>query len=340
MQAETGHSAGVDLRRRVAEVAQRGQGLAVRADLQRAGCSDGALARGVAAGVLLRLGPRVYGLEPLPSRPRFVVTEAGVAAAYVIHVRAALLSLGPGATACRRTAAALHGWGMLVEPARSVEVAVSHGRSRVRRADVRAVQRRSVDRVQVVAVEGTDPLWLTAAVQTVVDCALDLPLVEAVVVCDSALRAGDVTVEELRRAAGRLAGVRDARQVRRVLDLCDPESGSVLESVLRVRMALAGIEGFATQRVLLDAAGRHLRVDFCFAAAGLVVETDGARWHQDPARDRARDNELARLGWRVLRFTWAEVVYDTERVLRELREAVACGCPSVHLRGSDGQQAA
>jgi very-short-patch-repair endonuclease len=147
-------------------------------------------------------------------------------------------------------------------------------------------------------------------------------LIEAVVLCDSALRAAHVTIEGLRIAARSLAGQREARRVRRVLDLCDPESGSVLESVLRVRMVLDGIDGFATQQVLRGTSGEHvLRADFVFELVRLVVEVDGQKWHQDAERDRQRDNDLAVLGWRVLRFRWAEVVHRPEAVLRDIRAA-------------------
>ena len=47
---------------------------------------------------------------------------------------------------------------------------------------------------------GLAALPVTAALQTVLDCAVTLPHLEAVVVADSALRAGDVSVEELRDA--------------------------------------------------------------------------------------------------------------------------------------------
>jgi very-short-patch-repair endonuclease len=330
----------MDVARVLADLTAASQGLARRDVLQRAGCSDGALARAVAAGTVLRVRPRIYALAPLPPRPRFVVTDSKLAAEHLLHIRAVLLSMGEATTACRRTAAALHGWGMLVEPSKVVEVSVAHGRSRVRAAGVRCVQRRALSRVQYRALPDTDPMWVTSAVQTVADCALDLPLLQAVVICDSALRAKDVSVEELRRAAARLAGVKDARRVRRVIELSDPECGSVLESVLRVKMVLADLAGFGTQRVLRDLPGLHLRVDFCFEAAGLVVEVDGARWHQDPARDQARDNDLAGLGWRVLRFTWADVVHDGERVVRDIAAAVECGRPSFHLLGNEGLEAA
>lgn len=334
-----GHSAGVDVPHVLCELGHPSQGLVARRSLQRAGVSDGALTRALAAGTVVRVLPRVYAVAPLPPRGRFVVTEAGPSASYVGRVRAVLLGLGDAATAAGRTAAALYGWGMLVEPT-VTQIAVPHGRSRTAVPDARVVQRRSVERTGVVAVPNTDPLRVTSPVQTVLDCARELPLLQAVVLCDSALRAGAVTVEQLRRAAARLGGVRHAGKVARVVDLCDPESGSVLESVLRVRMMLGGLTGFDTQRVIRDLPGGSLRVDFCFVACGLVVEVDGARWHPDPERDQRRDNALAALGWRVLRFTWADVVHDAQRVLAEIAVAATSGGPSFHLRAGSHVRAA
>jgi very-short-patch-repair endonuclease len=90
---------------------------------------------------------------------------------------------------------------------------------------------------------------------------------------------------------------------------------------------LEGLDGFSTQQPLGAENGEPgVRVDFCFRSARLVVEVDGARWHQDVQRDRRRDNALARLGWRVMRFTWADVVHDSTRVVREIRAALAPSC--------------
>lgn len=307
----------------VAEAGRASQGLVTAGDLRRAGSRPGALTRALRAGELVRVRRGVYSPNQLPPWPRFVVTESGPSPAYVAQVRAVLLSLGPGAAASSRTAAALWQWGMLVEPARTVEVAVGRGRSRVRLAGVRVVQRRNVVLDRVVVLAGTDPLWVTSAEQTVVDCCVELPLLEAVTVCDSTLRARATTAEALLGKATQLRGIREAGRVREVLGLCDPACGSVPESVLRVRLLQAGVTGFDTQRVLVERDGRHvLRTDFCFAEARLVVEVDGARWHEDRARDRATDNRLACLGWRVLRYGWREVVHEHRAVVAEIRKAV------------------
>ena len=304
------------------------QGVLGRQELRAAGVSDAALSRALAKGRVVRVRRRVYALAPLPALPRFLVTDKGLEPDVVPVVRAALLELGPGAVAAGRTAAVLRGWDLLHEPRRAVELVVPHG-SDCSPLGVRVRQTRLTQAEDLVPLHGLAPLRVTTAVQTVLDCALTLARLDATVVADSALRAGDVSLDDLREAVARLPGRRAAARARRVVEGCDPECGSVLESVQRVRMLLAGLEGFATQVVLR--AVPVLRVDFCFAAARLVVEVDGARWHPDPQRDQQRDNALAALGWRVLRFTWQEVVHDSARVLDTVRAALDAGCPTVHL---------
>jgi very-short-patch-repair endonuclease len=324
----------MEARETLAERGSRSQGLVTKRQLHEAGVSEGTLVRALRRGDVVRVRRAVYALEPLPVRSRVLVTEAGVAPSYVAHVRAALLSLGGTATACGRTAAALRGWPMLVEPSCTLDVAVRHGRSHVDLAGAVAEQRRHLARVPLQVPPGADPLWVSTSLRTVVDCALRLPLLEAVVVCDSALRAGDVLLEDLESVLGRLPGVREARRVGPVLALADGRAASVLESVQRVRMVLGGIDGFDLQVVVRDLPGSFLRVDFCFPTAGLVVEVDGARWHPVPVRDQARDNALAALGWRTLRFSWTQVVHHSEQVLDLVRAALVGGGPRFHLRNA------
>ena len=82
-----------------------------------------------------------------------------------------------------------------------------------------------------------------------------------------------------------------------------------------------------------------MRVDFCFEGARLVVEVDGARWHRAARRDQDRDNQLAAAGWRVLRFSWHEVVREPDEVLRTLRAALG-GCGAVQSGGLRADAAA
>jgi very-short-patch-repair endonuclease len=307
------------------------QGLLTPQLVKAAGLRREWLSRGARLGELHRVRRRVYSFTPLPALPRFVVTHDGVAAAYVTHVRAVLLSLGPGAAARGRTAAALRGWGLLVEPGRTVEVVVPHGLHPQTDPDVRCTQARDVEVGALAPVAGA-AIALTTAVRTVIDCALELPLLQAVVICDSALRAGAVSLEELAARAKALPGREGASRVRRMIELADKESGSVLESVLRVRLLLAGVTGFATQAVLLNRRGGYLRrVDFCFSQAALVIEVDGHKWHPDPVLDRRVDNQLAAAGWRVMRYTWTDVLRRPAIVVAEIEEALRPGTPDLHL---------
>jgi very-short-patch-repair endonuclease len=59
------------------------------------------------------------------------------------------------------------------------------------------------------------------------------------------------------------------------------------------------------------------RVDFYWPDLGLVVETDGLRYHRTPAqqaRDRLRDQTHTAAGFTPLRFTYAQVRYESPHV--------------------------
>jgi very-short-patch-repair endonuclease len=59
------------------------------------------------------------------------------------------------------------------------------------------------------------------------------------------------------------------------------------------------------------------RVDFYWRASGLVVETDGLKYHRTPAQqavDRRRARALVAAGLTVLRFTHAQIAYEPDYV--------------------------
>ena len=63
------------------------------------------------------------------------------------------------------------------------------------------------------------------------------------------------------------------------------------------------------------------KVDFYWPDLGLVVETDGLRYHRTPAqqaRDRVRDQAHAAAGLTPLRFTRAQVRFDPAHVASTL----------------------
>jgi very-short-patch-repair endonuclease len=297
------------------------QGIASREQLSAKGITRGLLARALRTGDLVRLRRGVYGLGPLPIRGRHLLSDGTVDLAYLAEVRAVLLSLN--AVADLRTAALFWGMDMLVEPA-VIECRVPRSK---RRVSLRGVSARSSEATSSIdlGIRKLDPVPVTTATDTVLDCALSRPLLEAVVIADSALRVGCVTVDDLVKAVAGRKGPGRTRLLR-LVELIDPESGSVLESMLRYLLVTNGLTPQPQFRVRSRDGKREIgRFDFCFEAARLIIECDGRRWH-DPEdvrrKDRHKDNELARLGWRVLRFDWNEVRHSEGYVLAAVRDCL------------------
>ena len=65
-----------------------------------------------------------------------------------------------------------------------------------------------------------------------------------------------------------------------------------------------------------------IEVDFLWPDQRLVVEADGETFHDNPLafeRDRKRDRELQLNGYRVLRFTYAQVENEPDAVISAIR---------------------
>jgi very-short-patch-repair endonuclease len=67
------------------------------------------------------------------------------------------------------------------------------------------------------------------------------------------------------------------------------------------------------------------RVDFYWPELGLVVETDGLRYHRTPVqqtRDHRRDQAHAAAGLERLRFSRAQIRYEPEHVVETLENVI------------------
>ena len=70
------------------------------------------------------------------------------------------------------------------------------------------------------------------------------------------------------------------------------------------------------------------RFDDAFPSHKLAIEWDSIRYHGQRdsfETDRQRDRLAAEHGWRVLRFTWADVTRRPEGVVRTVRRTLGCG---------------
>ena len=287
--------------------AGRQRQLATRAQLVKAGLGPAALHAALVNKELQRVRRRVYARRPLEPAAEHLLSGGRADPAWLRQAQAVLLELGPEAALRGRCAAIVWCLDMLVEPD-VFEVQVPRTQSRVDRDDIEA--RRTTEKVKVVS-----GLRVTDLMGTFRGCAQDRPLNEAVAVIDSALRRRLIRPKELSHGGA----------LGRAIALADPLSGSVLESALRVLLAQAGLPAPTSQYVVRDGTSFIARVDFCWPDHGLIVETDGRRWHDpEDARtfDRRRANACAQRGWRLLRFTWAEVLHDPEYVVASVRAAL------------------
>ncbi len=111
-----------------------------------------------------------------------------------------------------------------------------------------------------------------------------------------------------------------ARGMGRLRELLDRETFALTESELERRfMRLVRRAGLPRPETGVMLNG--FRVDFYWREFGLVVETDGLRYHRtatQQARDRRRDQAHAVGGVTTLRFTHQQVVNGAEWVERTL----------------------
>ena len=96
---------------------------------------------------------------------------------------------------------------------------------------------------------------------------------------------------------------------------------SVLERRFRPLWRKAGLPPPLTQERV-----NGYRVDFHWPDLGLVVETDGGRFHRTPIQqtaDRRRDQAHTAAGMTPLRFTHAQVAFEPRHVIEVLQRTVA-----------------
>jgi very-short-patch-repair endonuclease len=220
---------------------------------------------------------------------------------------AAVLACGPSAVLSHESAAAL--WGIRKCEPGVIEVSVSGGAFR-RRPGIRVHRRVRLERHDT---GRHREIPVTQPARTLLDLAVRLPdsqLEAAVIEADKRDR---VDPEALRSALSRASGRPGVARLRRVLDR---HTFVLTESELERRfLPIARRAGLPRPE-----AGRRVngfKVDFFWPDLGLVVETDGLRYHRTPAqqsRDRVRDQAHTAAGLTPLRFTHAQVAYEPERV--------------------------
>lgn len=171
--------------------------------------------------------------------------------------------------------------------------------------------------------------WYGAAVttvaRTIVDCARH-DRRDGIMAADAALHAGLVTEAELDTALQRAAGWPFVRRARRVVELADGRAESPLESITRLRIADGGLPVPDLQVWIDDPwTGSRYRVDGLWVEQRVVLEIDGRDKYsrEELRREVDREHALRRLGYRIIRVMWDDVVRQWGRTATRIRAELA-----------------
>jgi very-short-patch-repair endonuclease len=163
-----------------------------------------------------------------------------------------------------------------------------------------------------------DRIPVTSPARTLIDLGSRLSERQLEAAVNEADRLALVDPESLRSAVDDHSGCRGVSTLRKLLDrrtfaLTDSE----LERRFIRLVVRAGLRRPLTQKRV-----NGFRVDFYWPELGLIVETDGLRYHRtstQQARDRQRDQAHTAAGLTPLRFTHAQVAFEPARVVDVLR---------------------
>jgi very-short-patch-repair endonuclease len=283
------------------EYLRQHDGVITLAQATRAGLSQDAIDRRVKSGQWLRCSRGVYFADDRP-----FTDEA--------RIRAGVWSYGRDAVASGLTAA---WWHRLTRfPPETVEVTVPRD-ARLRRHSGTHLRRRDLAPTDIVERNG---LRMTALPLTVVEAAARRG--GGAKLMDSALQR-HVELPQLWRAHLRNKGRHGSPAARRLLQAASDGARSEAERLLVKLLRDNGITGWKANYPV----GGY-KVDVAFLKPKVAIETDGWAFHssqQDFQNDRERQNNIALLGWQVLRFTWLDLTEYPQRVLAEIRFAIGRG---------------
>jgi hypothetical protein len=283
------------------DLVRRQHGVVARRQLLELGFSAMAIRHRLSTG---RLHPVLSGVYAV-GRPQ--VTRKG-------RWMAAVLACGQEAMLSHRSAAAL--WGFGEEHSAYIEISARR-HCKVRRPGIRVHDRAGLWNRDLTSRFG---IPVTAPVRTFLDLVTGPKTVERAI--NEADKLDVIDADSLREALDDHPGQPGIRLLRHVLDkhtfrLSDDE----LERLFRPLAAAAGLPVPLTKHVV-----NKFEVDFYWPDLGLVVETDGWRYHRTPSaqsRDALRFQTHVANGLTPLRFSHYQVKYEAAHVKDVLTRTAA-----------------
>ncbi|MEP6952917.1 MAG: DUF559 domain-containing protein [Solirubrobacteraceae bacterium] len=282
-------------------LAETQSGVITRAQLLQHGVSEAAIDGRLRRGALRRIHAGVYALGHAALRDEGLWL-------------AAVLASGPSAVLSHFSAAFL--WRMRVPSSAGSAVHVTVTGERRGGPGLVAHRTRRIGAADVTVQRG---ITVTTPARTVIDCADLLTYRELRALADHGVRLDALA---LRHAQQRAPGRRGAPKVTRLLG-GEVRTRSVLERALRRLCRDAKIPPPLFNEPVLG----HER-DAVWRAQRLIVEVDGGEFHAPkPAReaDYERDVALVVAGWRVVRFTYDQIVREPEIVAARLHTLLGTG---------------
>lgn len=296
----------------LSEVAARQHSVFTVEQAEESGLTRRGVEHRVERGVYKRLYPTVFALAGTPNT-------------WHRATMAAVLSVGSPAAASHLSAAFL--WGMLNSSGPRIHI-VTRRWERRHRPDFRLHESLDLVDTDIVAVSG---IPTTSAVRTIVDLGAVAPQrVERAM--EAGITANSVTLHGIERFVVRVArrGRRGVGVVRPLLEArrqWDGATASDLEDLYRAVLDRWAVPiGIAQYQVHSPAGVLMSRPDFAYPERLLAVELDSEGYHMDRMafrNDRRKQNQLELLGWRVLRYTWWDLVNRPAEVAAEVRAALS-----------------
>ncbi len=170
----------------------------------------------------------------------------------------------------------------------------------------------------------------TSLTRTLLDFCITRTPVEALVAIDMSIQRRLIETIRLTQFAESLGGRNGAGRLRFLSAFGEPAE-SPMETRLRWLLLTSGLPRPLVQIELRDPRDRFLaRADLLYEAARLVIEFDGANHRDRLTSDDRRQNLLVTAGYRVLRFTTADIKNRADDVIAQVRFALGVTPPS-HL---------
>ncbi|MDX6677577.1 MAG: hypothetical protein QOE31_1629 [Solirubrobacteraceae bacterium] len=295
----------------IADIATRQYGVIARHQLVELGLTRHEIATMRASHRLHDIHRGVYALghRVLSQRSRWI---------------AAVLAGGPDALLSHRCAAALAN--IRRTSLTYAEVVVPQQRGRI--AGVRMYVSRRIEPQDRDTIDG---IPCTSLARTLLDLAAILPRREVERACDEALVQQLFDLTAIEDVLDRSRGCRGTATLRAVLG--EHAIGTTLtrpglETLTLALLDRAGIRRPEVNIRVFCRPGVAPEVDFLWRRERLVLETDGGQFHRHQRqieRDRRKEADLVRAGYRVLRATWRQVEREPETVLLMVRAALTHG---------------